>query len=359
MRRIVKPNAKAGRVPAVPVELVVAAETAARAGTAEMALELSARGGALTREAVSAARQRAEREFSGSLDFAEELAMKAAAAAWADLRGRGFKRPCDVPDRDVLAALHGAHYPVLNEMAAVKRMYISPLCRQRGARGATGRTVMDSGLSVAYFNSLILGRASELVGRTPQFALAEKEVGDEVIGVMFLQLGSHVLKAAAPPRRAVVTARSEAAHSVSWRAGGGELLLHAAYLNAADMLMKRHYSESHPAVQKFVRLAYEAPLRANPDDLRALNEYGAILGMQGNACPGDEGQERYAEALCVFDHVLAIDPTNASALYDKSQVLRKLGRRAEAVKFFNAALDLDPVLRKEIDRRVRAGRGRP
>ena len=55
-------------------------------------------------------------------------------------------------------------------------------------------------------------------------------------------------------------------------------------------------------------------------------------------------QQRYDEALELFQQLIDIDPSAAAAHGDMGLVLFYLGRSAEALQSFDQALSLDPTL---------------
>ena len=48
------------------------------------------------------------------------------------------------------------------------------------------------------------------------------------------------------------------------------------------------------------------------------------------------------EAGKIFDQVLALDPNHEEALVRQGNVLGRIGKYAEAITFYNRALNLDP-----------------
>ncbi len=83
--------------------------------------------------------------------------------------------------------------------------------------------------------------------------------------------------------------------------------------------------------------AYRGVLAEWPDDDRAMVDLGHILAVQG----------RFAEALGLYDRALKLDPTNAAAWFDQSQVYTRQFdfRRASESVSRASALDFDLVQR--------------
>ena len=53
-------------------------------------------------------------------------------------------------------------------------------------------------------------------------------------------------------------------------------------------------------------------------------------------------QERYNEALDIFDQILEIDPNNVKALNHKGSVLIKMENFEHGLEYFNKVLELQP-----------------
>lgn len=68
----------------------------------------------------------------------------------------------------------------------------------------------------------------------------------------------------------------------------------------------------------------------NIEDLKQEHEFVA----QGDTF---DSQGQYRKAIDAYDRALAIDPTDADALYNKGQTLVKMGMIPEAMKCFNTA----------------------
>ena len=71
---------------------------------------------------------------------------------------------------------------------------------------------------------------------------------------------------------------------------------------------------------------------ADDDVIEELHKESAIL----------VSQERYNDALNVFDHILEIDPNNVKALNHKGAVLVKIENFQQSLEYFNKALELQP-----------------
>ena len=54
-------------------------------------------------------------------------------------------------------------------------------------------------------------------------------------------------------------------------------------------------------------------------------------------------QERFNDALGIFDQILEIDPNNVKALNHKGSVLVKIENFQESLKYFNKALEIQPI----------------
>ena len=54
------------------------------------------------------------------------------------------------------------------------------------------------------------------------------------------------------------------------------------------------------------------------------------------------GKAEYDQALIQFDKILKIDPNNVDALYNKGNILSKIGKFDEAIPFYEQVLNLDP-----------------
>jgi tetratricopeptide (TPR) repeat protein len=52
-----------------------------------------------------------------------------------------------------------------------------------------------------------------------------------------------------------------------------------------------------------------------------------------------DSQGRYEEAIADYDRALQIDPDDADALFDKAETLQKMGKRKEAEKLVEKALN--------------------
>ena len=71
---------------------------------------------------------------------------------------------------------------------------------------------------------------------------------------------------------------------------------------------------------------------ADDDVIEELHKESAIL----------VSQERYNDALNVFDHILEIDPNNVKALINRSAVLITIGQNYGAIDDVNRILTIDP-----------------
>jgi Flp pilus assembly protein TadD len=95
------------------------------------------------------------------------------------------------------------------------------------------------------------------------------------------------------------------------------------------------------------------------EGLAAPSQFSHILHY--NAGIAFERAGRNSEALDAFDRVVAVEPTNAEALYHRGRVLRALNRHDEAMRDLARAVDLAPG---EAEPRIELGlalgqRGRP
>jgi tetratricopeptide (TPR) repeat protein len=81
--------------------------------------------------------------------------------------------------------------------------------------------------------------------------------------------------------------------------------------------------------------AFRVALGLDPLYAPALNEWANVLF----------DMDRYEEALPLYNASLAIDDGRAVVYHNKGVCLRHMGRLKEAVRYFRAALELEPRYR--------------
>ena len=86
---------------------------------------------------------------------------------------------------------------------------------------------------------------------------------------------------------------------------------------------------------------FDQILEIDPDNVKALINHGAVLTLIGE-------NER---AISVADRILTIEPNNVKALSNKGTALANIGYTYDAISIFESALEINPDNQKLIDAR--------